>query len=485
MFARYVWADLVRNPRRTLSTAVGVMLGVGFSCAILFFVDGLSASMTQRAVAPLAIDMQLVSAAPLSGDARLELEVSPVGPAEPGDVIQVRLDVVNGGETPANEVIVRSIPSAGLAYVEGSAVIDGEDVAGTENPFARGPAKVGVNIGTVEPGASVVMEYQVSVAAARDIAERDFASTLSTREAVTPTFANAPEPKRLAEMVTEIEALDGVSFAAQLSFADLPPGALMADAPVDGQVRVFGFDPGYTEHDPTIEIVEGSQVAREAMISAEAAASLSVGVGDVVSLALPDGSHVEPRVSGIVDLTRARSLFSSRQGADLETFIYVPHTIVVDSTTFNDVIVPAFKRAATDRGERVKSPLVREIDIGVDEELLDAVPSVALVQTQQIASAISGVAGDQTVLLDDESSTMPWTSGQAQNSILDQHFLLDNISNTLAVARDDAEVAKRMFVFLGVPGGVLAAMLAAYAGVVLAGAQRREQATLRIRGASR
>lgn len=461
MIARYVWADLVRNPRRTLSTAVGVMLGVGFSCAILFFVDGLSASMTQRAVTPLAIDMQLVSTEPLTGDVRLGLKVEPIGPAEPGDVTQVRLELVNGGETPANEVIVRSVPSAGLAYVEDSAVIDGEVVAAdTENPFARGPAKIGVNIGTVAPGATVVMTYQVTASAAREISEQEFASSFSTREVATPVAANAPSRKSLAELVTAIAAIDGVSFAAQLSFADLPPGALTTGAPVDGLVRVFGFDPSYTEHDATIDIVEGWQVAGEAMISAETAASLAVGVGDAVSLALPDGSQWEARVSGIVDLTRARSLFSSRQGADLETFIYVPYTLVIDSATFNDVVVPAFRRAATGRGEQVKSPPVREIDVGVDEERLDTVPSLALIQTQRIASAISAVAGDQT-------------------------FLLDNISNTLAVAREDAEVAKRMFVFLGVPGGVLAAMLAAYSGGVLAGAQRREQATLRIRGASR
>jgi putative ABC transport system permease protein len=486
MFVRYVWADLVRNPRRTLSTAVGIMLGVGFSCAILFFVDGLSASMTQRAAAPLAIDMQLVSNELLTGDVRLRMAVEPIAPAEPGDVIRVRLEFANGGETPANEVIVRSVPAAGLVYVAGSAIIDGEAVAAeTENPFASGPGKVGVNIGTVEPGASVVLGYQVTVSAARVISEQDFASTFSTREAVMPVVANAPEPKSLAKLVPEIGALDGVSFAAQLSFVDLPPGALVAGAPVDGLVRVFGFDPSYTEHDATIEIVEGSQVRGEAMISAEAAASRSVGVGDAVSLALPDGSQLEARVSGIVDLTRARSLFSSRKGANLESFIYVPHTLIVDSETFEDVVVPAFRRATTGRGERVKSPPVREIDVGVDEELLDAAPGVALVQTQQIASAISGVAGDQTFLLDNASNTKAWTSGQARNSILDEHFLLDNISNTLAVARDDAEVAKHMFVFLGVPGGVLAAMLAAYAGVVLAGAQRREQGTLRMRGASR
>ena len=64
-------------------------------------------------------------------------------------------------------------------------------------------------------------------------------------------------------------------------------------------------------------------------------------------------------------------------------------------------------------------------------------------------------------------------------------YLLDNISNTLDVAAGDADVAKRLFVFLGVPGGLLAAMLAAYSGTVLAEAQRREQAMLRVRGAAR
>ena len=42
-----------------------------------------------------------------------------------------------------------------------------------------------------------------------------------------------------------------------------------------------------------------------------------------------------------------------------------------------------------------------------------------------------------------------------------------------------------MFLFLGLPGVVLAAFLAAYAGSILASTQRREQANLRIRGAHR
>ena len=57
---RYILADLRRNLRRTLTTVVGVSLGVGLFCGVLFFIDVLTASMTQRSVAALTIDMQRV-----------------------------------------------------------------------------------------------------------------------------------------------------------------------------------------------------------------------------------------------------------------------------------------------------------------------------------------------------------------------------------------------------------------------------------------
>ena len=461
MFFRYVWADLVRNPRRTLSTVAGVLLGVGLSCAILFFVDGLSASMTQNAVAPLPIDMQHVLSAPVAGDVRLSMQIEPSGQVAAGDTIQVTMAFVNQGDTPANEVVVRSIPAAGLTYLPDSAMRDGEPVAdGAENPFASGLTQAGLNVGTIEAGTAVTLSYQVTAETAGEISAQDVAATFSTREIVNPVTANAAEPISPVELAEQVQALDGIVFAEPLSFADLAPGTLAANRSVDGSVRIFGFDAAYTAHDGTIQIAAGTQRVGEAMISAEAANFLGVGVGEMVTVALPDDSQLDLRVSGIVDLTQARSLFASRRGGNLEEFIYIPNAVIVDSATFANIVVPAFERAATSRGDRVKTPPVREVDIGVDRELLDAEPSVALVQTEQIAAEVMALGNEQD-------------------------FLLDNISNTLTVARDDAAVAKRMFVFLGVPGAILAATLAAYAGLVLAGAQRRERATLRIRGASR
>ena len=161
MLASYVWRDLVRNPRRSLAALTGITLGVGLFSAVLFFIDGSSASMTQRAVAPLPIDMQRVLTAPLGG--RLHLTETVEGTPAPGQRITVRLELVNDTDSAANEVVLRSEPAPGLAYVPGSATVQGAPVEGgdAENPFARGGAKTGLNVGTVDPGGTVTASYVV------------------------------------------------------------------------------------------------------------------------------------------------------------------------------------------------------------------------------------------------------------------------------------------------------------------------------------
>src|ERR1700737_2802490 len=76
VLASYVRRDLLRNPRRTLAALAGVTLGVGLFSGVLFFIDGSGASMTKRALAPLALDMQRVIASPLAGRLRFAARIS-------------------------------------------------------------------------------------------------------------------------------------------------------------------------------------------------------------------------------------------------------------------------------------------------------------------------------------------------------------------------------------------------------------------------
>jgi putative ABC transport system permease protein len=463
VLARYVWRDLVRNPRRSLAALTGIALGVGLFSAVLFFIDGSSASMTQRAVAPLPIDMQRVLTAPLGGRLHLTESVEPTGQVAPGQPVTVRLELVNDSTSAANEVVLRSEPQAGMAYVAGSArVADSPIEAGTENPFARGAAKTGYNLGTVSPGSSVTASYVVaSPGPAAPSDGLGFRTSFSSREIVTPVRANAPDPLGLPELAGRIARIDGVAAADQLSFVDLPAGSLSTEGPrLSGDVRLFGFDAGYVQRHDDIDLVDGEVAPGAALISVEAAQGLGAAVGDTITLAVPGAAQpLRLTVTGEVDLRRARSLFFSRQGSNLEDFLYAPNSVVIDPAMFEQDVVPALLTESATRGSSRNLP-VREVDIQAARDRLDADPATALDQTLRIADDVTGVAPEQD-------------------------YLVDNISNTLGVAREDAALAKRMFFFLGVPGALLAAILAGYAGAVLASAQRREQAILRIRGANR
>ncbi len=462
MLARFVLADLFRNPRRTLSAMVGVVLGVGLFCGVLFFVDGLSASMTQRAVAPLAIDMQRVVSQRVGGGLALEQILEPRGSLAVGDTARIRLEVRNSGSVAANEVTVRSVPADGLRFVVGSAVIDGRPMRGArDNPFAHGAGRTGRNVGKVQAGAVRTLSYAVEARQPVDLGRGSVTSSFSTREQVSPVAANQQATVPLGALAQQIADIEGVAHASQLSLADLGPRTLTADGQrLAGPVKILGFDAAYADRDPTVTIVGGAIRPHGGVVSAEAAQSLGLSIGDTVTVTLPDASTLDVTISGVGDFSQARSLFSSRRGGDLETFVYTRNSMVVSPRVFADVVLPAYRRAATEGGSRLKNPPLREVDIALDRPLLNSDPATALRETRRIAAAVEAVAGDQD-------------------------YLLDNISNTLAVAAGDASVAKRLFVFLGFPGALLAVMLAAYAGTVLAEGQRREQATLRVRGAAR
>ncbi len=462
----YARRDLLRNPRRTLASLFGVILGVGLFSGVLFFIDGSGASMTSRAIAPVALDVQRVLTAPLGDGLRLAQSASPV--AGPGGRRRARvtLTVQNRGATPANEVVVNDQLPGNLAYVPHSARRGARpipDVAG-QSPFAHGPGRIGHNLGSVAAGTSVTLTYLVRDRAGTRPTASGLHGMVSSRERIVPAAANPPELVSAGRLRDLIAAIPGVAGADQLGFAELAPGSLHAGgASVDRPVKIFGFDAAYAARYRAIRLAAGRFDPAGAQLSPEAARALGAKPGSRIRLDLPGGARpLALPVSGIVDLSRSRPLFNSRQGLKLEDFLYIPDAIVVDPRVFRERVVPAFRSASAARGAAlaVKSPPTLEVDIALERGPLNSDPAVALAQTTHIAAQVRRIAPGQD-------------------------YLLDNISNTLEVARGDAAVAKRMFLFLGLPGLLLAGFLAAYAGSILAASQRREQANLRLRGAHR
>ena len=462
---RYTLRDLVRNPRRTVVSLIGIALGVGLFCAVLFFIDGSGATITSRALAPLSLDMQRVMTAPLGENLALDETLSPSATLRPGEVAHVTLTVTNRGTATANDVVINDEPPAPLAYLagttrRGSRALPDE---GGRSPLAQSLAGIGFAVGRVLPGASVSLTYDVrALRAVADAHALRLRGSLSSRDALVPIAANGPRRWTLEMLRRAIGRIPGVAAADALSFVDLPAGALVAGRnTVDGPVRVFAFTPRYQRRYPSIRITAGSFTPGSVLASAEAARALAVTPGDTVQLRLPGApTRLALRIGGVTDLARATTLFSSRKASKFEDFLYVPDSIVVSPAVFERAIVPAYRTQSAALGTLAKSVPMSEVDVLVDRSRIHADPAAAFAQTRAIARAIGRVAPQQD-------------------------YLIDNISNALHVARADAAVGKRMFLFLGLPAALLAALLAAYAGSVLASTQRRELATLRIRGAHR
>ena len=459
----YAWRELVRNPRRTLAAMAGVALGVGLFSAELFFIDGSGATMTARAVAPLALDMQRVLTAPLGGGLGLEEHLGATGSIAAGEPVTITLRVINGGAEPAHDVVVEDVAPAPLRYLAGTATLNGTPLpdGGGDGPFSQGVAGLGRNIGTVAPGSIVTISYRARAPRAVSAESLRPRARVSSRESLVPTPANSPRLLTLEQVRARIASIPGVASADGLAFVDLPPGSLRARGiAVPGTVRVFAFDRRYRERYPSIRLASGSFRAGAALLSVEAARALGIRPGGSVDLRLPARRNVSLPVSGVADLASARPLFSSRRSRDLENFLYVPQSIVVSPAAFAGTVMPALRAASAQLGGITKSLPVEEVDVLVERGRLRTDPAAALAQTHAVARSIGRIAPTQD-------------------------YLIDNVSNTLMVASADAAVGKRMFLFLGLPAILLAGLVAAYAGTVLAAAQRREHALLRLRGADR
>ncbi len=214
---------------------------------------------------------------------------------------------------------------------------------------------------------------------------------------------------------------------------------------------VLGLPAGYSDTFPG-EIRSMSGTASGVLVAQQTAANLRVRPSDTINIGRPGMSDATVTVDGVVDLPQADSLFQ-KVGAPAGAQPTAPpdNVVLVPATTWHELFDPL----ATSRPDLVHS----QIHIRTSHEL-STDPVVAYGQALargnnlEVSLAGSGLVGN-------------------------------NLAAALGSARSDALYAQVLFLFLGLPGAVLAGMLT---GVLAgAGAQRRrqEQALLRARGATR
>jgi len=215
-----------------------------------------------------------------------------------------------------------------------------------------------------------------------------------------------------------------------------------------GSGLVLGLPPTYRHTFPG-EIRQLSGSPAGVLLAQQTAANLHVRPGDKVSIGRAGAAPAVVTVAGVVDLPQADSLFQ-KVGAPPTSQPSAPpdNVILLPQATFNKVI---------GHGPSAANPaLTNQIHVARDAPL-SADPAAAY-------ESVIGAAHNLEAHL----------AGTA--------IVGNNLGAALEGARSDAIYAQMLFLFLGLPGAVLAALLTA--ALASAGADRRraEQSLLRTRG---
>jgi putative ABC transport system permease protein len=262
------------------------------------------------------------------------------------------------------------------------------------------------------------------------------------------------------------------------------PGVLRVDrfatadvvlsAPGTGKVpaRVFAVDPSYFEHHPWVRASSGGLVGGallgeplRALPGFATATSVTIDLpGD-----LPEGTEplaLRLPVDGTADLRQAQTWYAVPLGEMQGDQAVVPRAVVMDYSTFQRVLLPALRQAASgdsgqvlDQGGNNLPPVSLEAHISVDHSAYPTDPAQAAAWSTKLRRILER---------------------QSPGSVV----VADNAAELLDGAKVDAANAKILFLLLGIPGALVAAALGLAAGSALAEAQRREDALLDLRGAT-
>ncbi len=253
-------------------------------------------------------------------------------------------------------------------------------------------------------------------------------------------------------VLPQVRRSPGVTRAAVARYADTSGLQAAAGGSVQrtGAGKVVGLSDGYQRTFPgQVRVLAGR--GSGTLLAQQTAANLHASPGTTVRIDRPGLPPVALRVDGIVDLPAADALFQ-KVGAPVGAQPQAPpdNVILLPRASFN----------------RVEGPV--------------AAARPELVQTQVHASLSRALPGSP-------SAAFNQVSGRARNletRLAGAGLVGDNLGAALDQARKDALYAQLLFLFLGVPGAVLAGLVTAAVASVGARRRRRDAALLRTRGAS-
>lgn len=258
--------------------------------------------------------------------------------------------------------------------------------------------------------------------------------------------SNSSDSAAIVRQAVPVTALETVGYADVSGFIATTGSTVQTT----GSGKVLGVNPEYQSIFPA-EFRQLIGASSGVLVAQQTAANLHVTSGDSITIQRIGLPPVTVRVDGVVDLPNADSLFQA---------VGVPANVAPQAPPDNVIILPSdrwhqlFDPQATIRPDTVRLQLHVRL-----AHTLSSDPVKAYVSTQQMARNIEAkLAG----------------SGLVGN----------NLAARLDGVRSDALYSRVLFLFLGLPGIILAMILTL--SIIGSGAtrRRREQALLRTRGAT-
>ena len=254
-----------------------------------------------------------------------------------------------------------------------------------------------------------------------------------------------------AAVLAQVQRFPGVRQALPVSFADTPglEATTGGSTQKTGPGRVLGLLPGYARASPSeLRLLAGR--GDGVLLAQQTAANLHAKPGDSVRIRLPGGAGARVTVAGIVDLPAADSLFQD---------VGAPVGAQPQAPPDNVILLP--QRAFS----RVEGPVATQ---------------PGLVTTQIHAQLDHGLPGSPSPAFTQVSAS----ARNLETRLAGAGLVGDNLGSALDQARSEALYAQVLFLFLGVPGAILAGLITASIASADADHRRRDAALLRTRGAS-
>ena len=268
----------------------------------------------------------------------------------------------------------------------------------------------------------------------------------------------------MVALTAQLVAVPGVVSAERFAAVDVDVVTPSGSTPT--RARLFAVDPAYVAAHDWVHVTSGA-LASGALVSDPLASGVAVSAA-TLQIALPGGEPFATLpVGGTTDLRDATPFWMLPAGDEQGEVVFSPNAILVDYATFERSVLPAIRTDFAAGGGTAKPavnqttlpPLSIESQMVIDRKILAADPVTAARNATALRRTLERVdPGAVTVV--------------------------DNVGEALGAARTDATNAKILFLLIGIPGVLVAAALSLTASAALAASQRREQALLRLRGAT-